>query len=108
MKVKNIDTTSIEGKIKVMQAFAAGAKIACCGTRPGDLDWRVATTPTWDWCSYSYDIIAEPEVVYITKYSDGSASVYDTYTAAMHYVKQIPNGVKSPIYVGKKFVEAEE
>lgn len=52
------DTSTIEGKIAVMQAFAEGKNIEW-KTRP-DNCWHRSLNPQWDWVGLCYRI-AEPE-----------------------------------------------
>lgn len=54
-----IDTSTTEGKIAVMQAFAGGAKIEFSYK---GLKWYKATDPCWDWNTYDYRIHEEPVI----------------------------------------------
>ena len=61
---KKIDTSTIEGKIAVMQAFADGKKIEV-RWRHGAKGSPCATShPGWNWADYDYRIKHEPEVLY--------------------------------------------
>lgn len=54
------DTTTLAGKIAVMQAWIEGKKIECNRTRAGHLaDWQPTPEPVWDWALYDYRIAPE-------------------------------------------------
>lgn len=47
------DTTTTEGKIEVMQAFAAGKRVQF---EDRDSQWQNLSIPGWDWQSWNYRI----------------------------------------------------
>lgn len=62
IKVKNIDTSTIDGKIAVMQAYKNGAKIAMRARRHYPHIWVSAgSPPAWSWYGYDYAVIEEPQ-----------------------------------------------
>jgi len=66
IKVKNIDTSTIEGKIAVMQAYKDGAKIAMRARRDYPHIWVSAgSPPAWSWHGYDYGVIEEPCEVWV-------------------------------------------
>lgn len=65
IKVKNIDTSTIEGKIAVMRAYKDGAKIAMRAKRYSSEGWISAANPAWSWHSDDYAVIEEPLEVWV-------------------------------------------
>jgi len=69
-----IDTSTIEGKIAVMQAFKEGKKIENRHRALSDT-WTGCCAPSWNWHSYDYRIKREPEVLYRRVHKDGEPGV---------------------------------
>lgn len=78
MKLKGIDTTTIDGKIAVMKARAEGHKIAARTKQPGP--WVEAPHPNWNWGSTDYDVIEEPRELYLVEVRiKGTGKLYTNY-----------------------------
>lgn len=55
-----IDTSTIQGKIAVMQAFADGKQIEFLSL--GSTKWKPTSTPAWSWDETCYRIYEEPVI----------------------------------------------
>lgn len=70
-QMNEIDTTTIEGKIAVMQAFKEGKAIEFRAHGYSE-SWRpVDQNPVWNWGRYDYRIKKEPEVRWLRRYKSG-------------------------------------
>jgi hypothetical protein len=67
MKLMNIDTSTLEGKIRVMQLAKEGRKLAA-RSRCADLTWgRCDYEPSWNWSARDYAIIEEPKEAWLVR-----------------------------------------
>lgn len=78
MLLEGIDTTTTEGKIKVMQAHAEGRRIATCSKQ--EYTWTEAEHPTWNWGTHHYAVVKEKRALWVVevKYVK-SALLYTSY-----------------------------
>lgn len=53
-------------KIKVMQHFANGGEVEFYSKAVGE--WRIATTPVWNWTCFDYRIKEEKKTITIEKW----------------------------------------
>lgn len=65
MILEGIDTTTTEGKIKVMQAHAEGRRIATCSKQ--EYTWTEAERPTWNWGTHNYAVVKEPRTLWVVE-----------------------------------------
>jgi hypothetical protein len=112
MKLKGIDTTTIDGKIAVMKAYAAGHRIAIRMKPVGP--WREAHCPNWHWGDAAYDVIEEPRELYLVEVRiKATDKLYTGYyrtslESAESLKAEILKNSGSDLYVTiTKFVEAE-
>ena len=78
MKVMPIDTSTTEGKIKVMQLAADGRKVAYRSLSDARSVWReLYGPPCWNWGYSVFGIIEEPREIWVNFYPVG-ASVHTT------------------------------
>lgn len=54
------DTTTLKGKIAVMQAYEMGREVQV-RYRNGVLGWQNSKSPEWDWLNYEYRIKPKPQ-----------------------------------------------
>lgn len=68
------DTSTTEGKISVMKAFADGKKVELYdfGT------WKQCTNPSWNWSAFNFRIKPEPLERWVNVFSSG---VLDDWTS---------------------------
>lgn len=67
MKVEQIDTSTLAGKIEVMKLAAAGREVVA-RTSNTKHDFGLTQSPCWDWFQFDYAIAAEavgPNEVYV-------------------------------------------
>lgn len=112
MKLKGIDTTTIDGKIAVMKAYAAGHRIAIRMKSVGP--WREAHCPNWHWGVGDYDVIEEPRELYLVEARlKDTDDLYTTYyrtsleSAESLKAEVLKNSVYDLYVTITKFVEAE-
>lgn len=113
IKVKNIDTSTIDGKIAVMQAYKNGAKIAMRARRHYPKVWVSAGgQPAWSWYGYDYAVIEEPQEMWVVQeLYDGevvSTFVRDTKEQAEAWAASHRSSQKGVAYRVVKFVEVQE
>ena len=110
IKVKNIDTSTIDGKIAVMQAYKDGARIAC--TPRGDATRWVSCSPVWAWASYDYSVIEEPQEMWVVQELLAgdilSTYVCETPEQAEAWAAKNNNPCSNVVYRVVKFVEVQE
>ncbi len=68
-----IDTSTTDSKIAVMQAFLDGKVIELCDA---DGVWSVADAPAWRWGERRYRIKREPRELWVNVYPCGEDGVY--------------------------------
>lgn len=84
---------TLKEKIAVMQAFAEGKKIVVSS---GEIKNSSASSPTWNWKECDYDVVKEPDIVYVVRYPSGQIlMVCPDLVRANHQVDQY--GVKCTI-----------
>lgn len=64
MRLKNIDTSTLDGKIKVMQLAKEGRKVASRGRGGKCWAWEAGHI-LWAWDLVVYDIIEEPAEIWV-------------------------------------------
>lgn len=78
MKLEDIDTSTIEGKIKVMQAYAAGRKLVYKDRRFNT--WIKCNVPLWNWAEYDYAVVKAPCSLWLVEVKHAVSGVlYTTY-----------------------------
>lgn len=90
MKLEEIDTSTTEGKIKVMQAHAEGRKIATCPV--SGCIWTEAEHPTWNWGTHHYAVVKEPCYLWVVEVKHAVSGVL--YTAYYCNTEQEAEGRK--------------
>lgn len=97
------DTTTLAGKIAVMQAAENGAEIEV--TPVGLADWKPIAKPKWDWASCDYRIKPrEPKVIWVNEYAGGKM-VFASEVAAKDAAKQ---AVTLAYSIAVKYIEVLE
>jgi hypothetical protein len=71
MKIKDIDTSTIDGKMTVMELFSEGHTLLVRDKLKTDSHWRVNTNPIWDWNSLQYAIAEGPQEVWLVRDDSG-------------------------------------
>lgn len=89
MNLEQIDTSTTQGKIKVMELFIAGRKIYI--QRKGEdyfFNMIEADGHRWNWEAYSYFASGRSEEVWVTEFC-GKQYAHDESTAATRFAKEV-------------------
>lgn len=108
MRLKNIDTSTLDGKIKVMQLAKEGRKVASRGRGGKCWAWEAGHI-LWAWDLVVYDIIEEPAEIWVV-WNDTKgrlASYADSETEARATAQRWSNTAPNK-YSAKRFIEAQD
>lgn len=112
IKVKNIDTSTIDGKIAVMQAYKNGDKIAMRAKYNGPNRWVSANKPAWSWYDYDYAVIEKPLEMWAVVGEVGgrpiSITLADSKATAESWAHSWNNPINRAYYRAVKLHEVQE
>lgn len=82
--MEQIDTSTTEGKIAVMQAFLDGKKIKATHIETGNHIYflQIPDNPKWAWDTINYTIVKEPKKVWSVVLDERNSEIYMNRAAA--------------------------
>lgn len=95
-------------KIAIMQAALEGKKIRYTYADKTRSEWRLAKVAEnlgWDWVLFDYEVVPEPEVLFVNKRRSTMLYSYRSAAAATASARGEEGNYE---YIAKKFIEATD